>query len=39
MFFCPQRTLFDAFGEEELVDIYTKFSIIEYGENKRVNVS
>lgn len=34
--FCPQRTLFDAFGEEELVDIYTKFNIIEYGANKRV---
>lgn len=34
--FCPQRMLFDAFGEEELVDIYTKFNIIEYGANKRV---
>lgn len=34
--FCPQRTLFDAFGEEEVVDIYTKFNIIEYEDNKRV---
>ena len=34
--FCPQRTLFDALGAEETVDIYTKFNIIEYGENKRV---
>ncbi|WP_341419622.1 hypothetical protein [Clostridium magnum] len=34
--FCPQRTLFNVFGEEEFVDIYTKFNIIEYGDNKRV---
>ena len=34
--FCPQRTLFNAFGEEEAVDIYTKFNIIEYGDNNRV---
>ncbi len=34
--FCPQRTLFNVFGEEEVVDIYTKFNIIEYAENKRV---
>lgn len=34
--FCPQRTLFDVLGEEEVVDIYTKFNIIEYGQNKRV---
>lgn len=34
--FCPQRTLFNAFGEEEFVDIYTKFNIIEYGNNKKV---
>ena len=34
--FCPQRTLFDALGEEELVEIYTKFNIIESGANKRV---
>lgn len=34
--FCPQRTLFDAFGEEEFIDIYIKFNIIEYDDNKRV---
>lgn len=34
--FCPQRTLSDAFGKEELIDIYTKFNIIEYANNKRV---
>ena len=34
--FCPQRTLLDAFGEEEIVDIYIKFNIIEYGSNKQV---
>ena len=34
--FCPQRPLFNAFGEEEFVDIYTKFNIIEYGNKKRV---
>lgn len=34
--FCPQRTLFDVFGEEEFVDIYTKFNIIEYRINKKV---
>ena len=34
--FCPQRTLFNAFGQEEFIDIYTKFNIIEYGNNKRV---
>jgi hypothetical protein len=34
--FCPQRTLFDAFGEEEFVDIYIKFNIIDYGDNKRI---
>ena len=34
--FCPQRTLFDVFGEEELVDIYTKFNVIETGKDKRV---
>ena len=34
--FCPQRTLFNAFDEEDFVDIYTKFNIIEYGVNKRV---
>lgn len=36
--FCPQRTLFDVFGEEEFVDIYTKFNIIENDQNKRVIV-
>lgn len=34
--FCPQRTLFDILGEEEFVDIYTKFNIIKYGEGKIV---
>lgn len=34
--FCPQRTLFNVFGEEEFVDIYTKINIIEYGDNKRI---
>ena len=34
--FCPQRTFFNVFGQEETVDIYTKFNIIEYGYNKRV---
>lgn len=34
--FCPQRTLFNVFGEEEFVDIYTKFNIIEYGHKKMV---
>jgi hypothetical protein len=34
--FCPQRTLSDAFGEEEVVDIYMKFNIIHYGDNKRI---
>lgn len=33
--FCPQRNLFDIFGEEEFVDIYTKFNIIEYKIDKR----
>jgi hypothetical protein len=34
--FCPQVMLFDFDGEEELVDIYTKFNIIEYEAGKRV---
>lgn len=34
--FCPQKTLFNVFGEEEFIDIYTKFNIIEYDDNKRV---
>ena len=33
--FCPQRNLFDIFGEEESVDIYTKFNIIEYKIDKK----
>lgn len=33
--FCPQRNLFDIFGEEEFVDIYTKFNIIEYKIDKK----
>ena len=32
---CPQRNLFDIFGEEEFVDIYTKFNIIEYKIDKK----
>ncbi|MBU3110995.1 hypothetical protein [Clostridium lacusfryxellense] len=34
--FCPRRTVFDAFGEEEYVDIYIKFNIIEYVENNLI---
>ena len=33
--FCPQRNLFDIFREEEFVDIYTKFNIIEYKIDKK----
>ena len=33
--FCPQRNLFDIFGEEEFVDIYTKFNMIEYKIDKK----
>lgn len=33
--FCPQRNLFDIFGEEEFVYIYTKFNIIEYKIDKK----
>lgn len=33
--FCPQRNLFNIFGEEEFVDIYTKFNIIEYKVDKK----
>ena len=33
--FCPQRNLFDILGEEEFVDIYTKFNIIEYKIDKK----
>ncbi|MFZ3100905.1 MAG: hypothetical protein WA113_01605 [Desulfitobacteriaceae bacterium] len=34
--FCTQIMLFNFDGEEELVDIYTKFNIIEYDAGKRV---
>ena len=34
--FCSQNILFDASGKEELTDIYIKFNIIEYANNKRV---
>jgi hypothetical protein len=34
--FCPQMVLINFEGEEELVDIYTKFNIIEYDSGKRV---
>ena len=34
--FCPQMRLFNFDGEEELVDIYTKFNIIDYDAGKRV---
>lgn len=34
--FCPQMLLFNFDGQEEMVDIYTKFNIIEYDSGKRV---
>ena len=34
--FCPQCTLSDLHGKEEIVDIYIKFNIIAYKDNKRV---
>ena len=34
--FCCERVFFNIYGEEEFVDIYIKFNIIEYGDNKRV---
>ncbi len=34
--FCLQRSLFDVSDTEELVDIYTKFNIIEYNDNNQV---
>lgn len=34
--FCPQVMLFNFDGEEELVDIYTKFNIIDVASGKRV---
>lgn len=36
--FCPQMTLFDFEGNKEMVDIYTKFNIIESTEKKRLVV-
>lgn len=34
--FCPQVKLHNFEGEEEMVDIYTKFNIIDYDKGKRV---
>src|SRR5665647_1596318 len=36
--FCPQIMLFNFEGTEELVDIYTKFNIINYGSGKHTIV-
>jgi len=36
--FCPQVTLFNFDGDEELIDIYTKFNIIDIYSGKRVVV-
>ena len=36
--FCPQAMLFNFSGEEELVDIYTKFNIIDVASGKRTIV-
>jgi hypothetical protein len=36
--FCPQVMLFNFDNEEELVDIYTKFNIIDVSSGKRVVV-
>lgn len=36
--FCPQMILYDIKTGEELVDIYTKFNIIDSKKNKRVVV-
>ena len=36
--FCPQVTLFNFDGIEELVDIYTKFNLIDSDSRKRVVV-
>lgn len=36
--FCPQVMLFNLNGEEEVVDIYIKFNMIEYDSGKRVIV-
>ncbi len=34
--FCPQRTLYNALGEDDFLDIYVKFNIIEDDYYKRV---
>jgi hypothetical protein len=36
--FCPQVMLFNLDGIEELVDVYTKFNLIEYENGKQVVV-
>ncbi|MEA1959694.1 MAG: hypothetical protein U9N81_00075 [Bacillota bacterium] len=36
--FCPQVMLADFEGSEEMVDVYTKFNIIDISEGKRVVV-
>lgn len=36
--FCPQVMLFNFEGNEKLVDVYTKFNIIDYDNGKRVVV-
>lgn len=36
--FCPQMRLFNIDGQEELVDIYTKFNIIDLSGGKRLVV-
>ncbi len=36
--FCPQVMLFNFSGKEELVDIYTKFNIIDLASGNRVVV-
>lgn len=34
--FCPQVELIDIFAEDKVIDIYTKFNLIEYNVAKRV---
>ena len=34
--FCPKITLFNLDSEAELVDVYIKFNIIDYAQDKRV---
>jgi len=34
--FCPQITLFNVESTEELVDVYTKFNILDYASGKRI---